>query len=105
MKSLKCWVFFLILILIVFNVATLWVVYDLSLRVGSLKIEKQWAEENLSTWKESNQAMALQLKQKDDYVRELLQRLRQFQDEIEIVKLRGEKPKWQKTSKKSNVAQ
>lgn len=72
-------------------IATIWYVYDLRKEINFLQVEKAEVEETLSDWKHSNQMMAGQLKDKHEYIGELLQRLRQFQDEIEIVKLREDK--------------
>lgn len=80
----------MILLLSVVWIATLWCAYDLRKQVNYLKLEKSEVEETLADWKHSNQVQAVQLKQKHEYIEELLQRLRQFQDEIEIVKIREE---------------
>jgi len=86
--------------MLLFSVSTAWYAYNLKIDLGEARIELRWAEENLSIWKSSNQTLAVQAKQKDDYIREILKRLKQMQDEISIVELKEEDPKWLNTSKK-----
>ena len=80
-----------VFLLLVLLITVIWYAYDLRKEINFLQVEKAEVEETLADWKHSNQMMAGQLKDKHEYIGELLQRLRQFQDEIEIVKLREDK--------------
>jgi hypothetical protein len=71
-------------------IGSTWYAYDLKKENNLLTVDRADLVDTLEAWKHSNQMMAGQLKQKHEYIEELLQRLRQFQDEIEIVELREE---------------